>query len=457
MSGAGGLPPGPRAGRVRQTVAASRDLLGYLERCSARYGPVFTLRTIPFPRVVAVTSADLIDEVFAHPALVGGHASELVTPVLGRDSVIVATGTTHLAQRRTLAPGFHGRRLHRWAEDLVRATDEELRRVPDGRTPMVEVFNRIVFRVTARIVLGTVDPVRRDEIREAIAAVTAPAFQVQFWAAGLQRDLGPWSPWGRFLRRRAALDRLLFAEIAAASPDDEHVLATLLHTADREDPAQRDWLRDQLLTLVIAGHEATATALAWSAERLARGPELRSTLRDAVAASDHRALECFVLESLRWAPAVFDAVRTAQDDVELGGHVLPAGTMVSAMVCLGTRDPAVWDRPDEFLPERFVDTRRHRGWTPFGGGARRCLGAPLAMLELRAIVATMLAVTEISTDAPTEARRVVGVQQVPRLGAVVDVRRRRGGPLADDEIRAIAELAVRAGVADVPDAVAVPD
>jgi cytochrome P450 len=247
-------------------------------------------------------------------------------------------------------------------------------------------------------------------------------------------DLGPRSPWGRYLRARAAADEIIFDQIArrraqAGGVEHDDVLALLLAVEDEDGDGLTDAeLRDELMTLLLAGHETTATALAWAFERLVRHPAAMTRLREEADAGEDTYVDAVVKETLRSRPVVIDVARTLAAPARLGGYDLPPGVMVVPMITLVQTGPGAWEDPDAFRPERFLDGAQPDPytWIPFGGGVRRCLGASFASFEMKVVLETILPAADLIPSSPEpEAARLRHVTLVPARGGEVVLERRR--------------------------------
>jgi cytochrome P450 len=422
------FPPAARANRWEQTLRFGLDPIGEVVRARRLHGPVFTLRLLPY-RTGFVCGADpetnqqiLTDQ----ERFVGGKAAELLEPVIGEHSLIVTPPPKHLHNRKLLLPPFHGERIAQWGDRVRDLARRDLPALATGGPVAARPWaQRLTLDVILRVVFGVDDPARVAAYRRAIDGITDQRFVALFFAPEmLSRDLGRLSPGGIFQRRRAAVDNLFFEEIAArrAAPDAaerDDVLSVLLAT-DFSDVE----LRDELMGLVLAGHETTATTLAWTLHYLAHHRDVRDALVSDLAAGSDAYLKATIKESMRLRPAVTDAVRTATRDTELGGHPVPAGAKVSAMFTATHHAPELWPEPEAFRPERHLDGRpAPYALTPFGGGVRRCLGASLAQLELETVLTEVLAhgVPEPAGDR-VETARLSGVSVIPAKGGRVVLR-----------------------------------
>ncbi len=431
------FPPAARGIRLLQTLRFARDPLGELQRARRRHGEVFTLRILPY-RSGLVCAADpetnravLTDaERFA-----AGHAAALLEPLIGARSLILTPSPRHARNRKLLMPPLHGSRLEAWRGRVRLLTHEHLPELLDGRAHPVRPWaQRLTLDVILRVVLGIEDVDRRARFRHALDGLLDPRVQALLFApAWLAKDRGRWSAGAVLTRRRAAVDRLLGEEVAArrAAPGvgrRDDVLSILLDARHDDGSGFSDEeLNDELKGLVLAGHETTATALAWTLHLLAHHPSERADLLASLDRGEDDVLRAVIKESLRLRSPVIDAVRIATRDTELAGRPVPAGAFVSGMFCGMHVDDAVWDDATAFRPGRHLEGRTDP-WaaTPFGGGARRCLGAALAQLELEEVVREVLTVAVPEPAGGPESVRLLGVTLVPSRGGRVTLRPRGG-------------------------------
>jgi len=410
----GMLPPGPREPAALQTVEWIARPTAFLRRCQARHGEPFTVRVAwADAPMVLVSDPDSIRRVFtAGPdVLQGGSSSTVLEPFAGPSSILVLSGAEHLRQRRLLLPQFHGDALARWRDTIAGLARAEVARWEPG-VPMRthERMQALTLDVILRVVFGArARPELRVAIRRALGMTQSLPRLV---AMSLSR-----ATWGPFLRAVADVDARLYAEIDRdAEPD---ALLGVLEDARHEDgsPPSREELRDQVVTVLAAGHETTAASLAWALERLARHPDVLRRIRT----GDEAYLDATVKEVLRVRPVLSIAARRLQQPFELGGHTLPPGVHVAPCIYLAHRRPEAWPDPTAFRPERFLDgAPAPYTYLPFGGGVRRCAGAAFATLEMREV---LRAVAERVTLAPAGARgermRRGSVTLVPRGGGTV--------------------------------------
>jgi cytochrome P450 len=433
------LPPGPRLPKAAQTARLTHDPIGYMRSCRARYGDLFTLRYHPFDTLVYVCDPDVIREIFTGDPEVfrAGEANQFMEPTLGPRSVLLLDGGDHLRMRKLMLPPFHGRSVARYRDVIVDIAARELETWPLGRSFALRPrMQAITLEVILRAVFGIEDPARLARLREAL--VRMMNVNMIHGALPFTRvDLGPRSPWGRFLRARATADEIIFDQIARrraqageGEPDHDDVLALLLAVRDEEsgDGLTDAELRDELVTLLLAGHETTATALAWAFERLVRHPDAVARLRAEAQDDEDTYLDAVVKETLRARPVVIDVARTLAAPTRLGGYDLPAGVMVVPMITLVQTGPGAWEDPDAFRPERFLDGAQPDPytWIPFGGGVRRCLGASFATFEIKVVLETILPAADLLPSSPAaEAARLRHVTLVPARGGEVVLERRR--------------------------------
>lgn len=430
-----GLPPGPPLPAWVQAGALFTRWPQYVRACRRRYGDVFTLDVATMGRLVYLADPADIRTVFAGDPEVfrAGEANGAVLRgVLGDSSVLVVDGTEHRDRRRLMLPPFHRESVRRQVETIAEVTATEVARWPIGREfPVARSTPRITLEVILRTVIGSSDPARLAALRTALPAVVDMGALATL--AMINPKLLARRPWRRVRERLAHADDLLHAEITERRSDpglDERtdVLSMMVRATDEDGRAMTDReLRDQLMTLLFAGHETTATGLAWTLERLVRHPEL---LRRAVASADggdDGFLEAVVKESLRVRPVVFDVVRRLAAPVDVAGHRLPAGAMVAPGIGLVHTDPELYPDPERFDPDRMVGrTTSASTWLPFGGGGRRCLGATFAQVEMMTVLREILRRVELApTGAAGEKQRVKHVTLVPHRGARIRVVRPR--------------------------------
>jgi cytochrome P450 len=430
------LPPGPALSRQRQVLAWIFRPEALMERARRERGDVFTVH-LPLGPIVAVGDPRLIKDVFTGDpdVLRAGEGNRPLEPVVGPDSLLLLDGTRHLRRRRLVLPPFHGERLQTYAADMAAITRDDLARWPAGTPFALEPHLRaITLAIIVRVVFGIEDADRAATLRDLIPGLVPDGGTSSLLLLpALRRDLGPRSPWGRFLAARAAVDGLLFAEIATrrADPDLQartDILSLLLQARDEDGAPLTDReLRDELMTLLIAGHETTASALAWAFTLLMHA---RPDAIERVRGADGDAwLDAIVAETLRLKPPLPLAVRRTTQSIELDHHHIPAGARIGLCIYLTHRRADLYPDPLAFRPERYLDSKPETySWLPFGGGIRRCVGAAFAQLEMRTVLATVLTHLDVRAATPTrrpERTRRRAIVLAPARGARTIVSPRR--------------------------------
>lgn len=394
------LPPGPSLPPIVQTLLWTIVPTRMLEGCSARYGETFTITFGPSGRsVVMVSGPDAVKAVFTAPPELAPSAanSSPIASILGPSSVITLTGPEHMRQRRLLLPPFHGERMREYEQTIVGATERSMAGWPLGRPMRLDRRTReITLEVILRAVFG-VEAQQMEQLRVAIRDLLAPIQMPALLLFALRRPSTD-RPKGAIGRALDRFDALLYGEIARRreQPDlaqRSDILSLLLLARDEDgQPMDDGELRDELVTLLLAGHETTATSVAWAVERLVRHPaKLDRLVAEIDAGESEEYLLAVVHETLRVRPVVPLVVRMLREEMQVGGHTLPAGTRVAPCIYLTNRSTRVYERPAEFLPERFLERQPETfSWIPFGGGIRRCIGASFALLEMKLILRTAL-------------------------------------------------------------------
>jgi cytochrome P450 family 135 len=425
------MPPGPRWPRVAQTLMWGANPVGFARYCQRRHGDVFTLRTLAIGDVVAVANPAIIKEVFAADGDVfrAGQANAILGPVLGRHSLLLLDGERHLSQRRMMLPPFHGEAIRGYELLIEEIAAAEVERWPVGEELELRPrMQAIALEVILRAVIGVRDQRRLERLRGVLPALLGIGLSTM-WAMWAKPRLAN-GPFARMtaLRHRAEVDRLLYEEIAAhrahpAGRDD--ILATLIAARDeRDQPLSDEELRDQIVTLLLAGHETTTTGLAWCFERLLRNQACMERLRDEISGGgEHAYLEAVINETLRLRPVIDSVWRKLSAPADVAGYSLPAGTTVMPSIAL-VQSGAAFPDAEEFQPERMLDgSSPPYALIPFGGGPRRCVGASFAMMEMKIILRTVLGSCELRADRPRRERtRVRNITLVPARGARVVIR-----------------------------------
>lgn len=429
-----GLPPGPRMPVTIQSLGFMLRHVPMVRRARAKYGPIFHARLLGFPDFVVISEPDLIKQVLTEKpdVLHAGTGSPLGT-VLGANSLLAIDEDIHLRQRRLLLPPFHGDRMRGYESDFRQIAAQVMEGWQTGRQMRTLESMQLI---TLRAILQTVFGARGDDLSE--LEVRMPQFVEAGQRIVLLRfahhDLGPKSPWGAFLKQKEIADRILFSMIAEARQDPaiaerSDILAMLVQATDEDgNPMTDQEIRDQLLTMLVAGHETTAGTLAWAIERLTRNPRVLEKVTQSVRAGETEYLGAVFDETLRVRPTVSFAVRSVQyKPYVLGGYELPVGTRIASAPTLTHDDPNLFENPREYRPERFLEERpSNYAYIPFGGGVRRCIGAAFARMEFMAVMTELLTRFDVQpTDQPFEPWGFRSITFAPGNGGLATFEPRR--------------------------------
>ena len=431
------LPPGPRLPMPLQTLLWVLRPTWYMRRLQRRHGDAFTIRLPVGGPVVNVTHPDAIGDVFGGGSRVmhAGKANAVLEPLLGSHSVLLLDGAEHLRQRRLLLPAFHGERMRRYRGLIAEVTAAEVDTWRPGDTVVLRTaMQRITLDVILRAVFGVESGPRLDRARRVIRDLLDHGSRWQLMMfPPLRRDWRGLTPYGRFLRLRDRADAVVYDEIRRRRDDPDlagrdDVLALLLSARDDDGRGLSDVeLRDELMTLLVAGHETTATALAWWFDCVLRNPEVLRRVEAEMHAGGSAYLDASIRETLRHRPVVPVVARVLQDDADIAGMHLSRGTRVAPNIYLAHHRGDVHADPDSFQPERFLGgSPDGNTWLPFGGGVRRCLGAAFAVAEMRTVIPTVLGRVELQPARGTVERTVRrAVTFSPARGTPVRVVARR--------------------------------
>jgi cytochrome P450 len=427
----GALPPGPRMPVGLQTAIWVRRAQWLLTQCAARFGETFTMRIAQEGTWVVLSNPEHIKQVFTGDPKVfhAGEGNQVLLPVLGEHSLLLLDEGAHMEQRKLLLPPLHGKRMQRYGEMMGDIAAKEIESWPSGepyrlRPRMQAITLEIILRAVFGLEQGERLERLRVELRRLLDMLTRPhmfIFLIALGPEGLSR-------FGLFQRLHQQVDKLIYEEIAerrqvADLDQREDILSMLLaarHESDGSPMTDRE-VRDELLTLLVAGHETTATALAWAAERLVRHPDKLARLTDEVGAGETEYLDAVVNETLRLRPVISLVARRLTEPVEIGGWRLPAGVTVAPSIFLAHRRPDSYPNPERFEPERFLENPPGTyTWIPFGGGVRRCIGGAFAQYEMQVVLAELVKRRQLK-PARAESERVFrrAITETPRRDAEV--------------------------------------
>jgi cytochrome P450 len=424
------LPPGPRMPRALQTAIWSREAQWFLDQGRARFGPMFSIKIAYEGDWVVLADPELVKKVFTGDPKVfhAGEGNQILRPILGDNSVLVLDEKPHMSQRKLLLPPFHGERMQAYGEKMTEIAAREIDSWPTGVPYKLRPrMQAITLEIIIETVFGVHDGARMEPLREALRdfldLTTNPRLLMPVLLVGPDRVRSI----PAFRRRVERVDELIAREIgerrgAEDLAERDDVLSLMLQARHEDGSPMSDAeIRDELLTLLVAGHETTATALAWAMERLTRHPEKLERLRAEVLAGEDEYLTATIQETLRLRPVISIVVRRLTEPVELGGYELPAGAGVTPCIHLIHRDPNTYPDPDRFLPERFLETPPGTyTWIPFGGGVRRCLGAAFAQFEMAVVLRELVRRHQIAPANPASERNYRrAITETPRHDAEV--------------------------------------
>jgi cytochrome P450 len=425
-----------------------------MERARAHYGKRFTVRLLGTPPFVIHSQPEHIKEILTAPpdVLHPGEGARILEPIVGRHSLILLDEDPHLEQRKLLLPALHGERLA-GLDDLVRdVTEREVESWPRDE-PVVthDRLQDLTLEIILRAVFGLDPGPRLDELRGLLRGILEFSVTPVSMIPGLQRSYLGRGPYVRFIEIRERADILIrdLVEERRASGEDRNDVLAMLLDAEHEDGSQMsyDELRDELMTLLIAGHETTASQLAWAFAILAREPRVQDELAaEAQAGNGDDYLTATVHEILRRRPVLPNAEpRLVVKEVEVGGWTYPTGVSLIANAYLLHHDADVYPDPYTFRPERFLDSKPGTyTWIPFGGGRRRCIGAAFATLEMRTVLRAVFERYRLApgADAPELTRRRA-ITVSPKRGGTT-IFRERPDPLGSDPEGSEAAVLARA-------------
>ncbi|MCB9761067.1 MAG: cytochrome P450 [Alphaproteobacteria bacterium] len=443
------LPPGPALPRAVQTFAYATRPQSFVPWCAQRYGVPYTLRLVGQTMVI-VADPEHVRMVISgqDKRLTMSRYNHIVDPIVGRLSLLVTDGQRHAHHRRMLLEPFRRAKVLSYGPDMADIAARHLSGLAPGVTVSAyEAFEKISLEVILRIVLGVRDAAQVVEARAALEPVVSVNPLILMFPA-LQRDLGPWSPGGRFRRDRERLDAFLFKHIATrraaveAGDPPTDVLGQLILAEDEDGRLSDQALRDELMTLIFTGHETTAAGLSWTLGWLVRSPEALARLVEELDALGPDVsletldaapwLDAVCKEALRMSPVFPGIPREVVEPIRIGDYTLPEGTQIVATAALSHRMPGSFDAPDTFDPAHFLDRKYSREvYYPFGGGPRMCLGWAFGVSQMKLVLARALAnFTFAASDGRWPNARWRHVTMVPHQGGPVRVVGRRTPPAA---------------------------
>jgi cytochrome P450 len=404
------LPPGPR-NAIWQTLRYLREPTAFILAIAKKYGDPLTVPTVVRPLVLTATPEGVRSIFGADPDTFSPFAGETGVPLLGRGSMLLQYGQPHRRARKLMQPPFHGARMRAYGQRMREIAIAHLGRAPSGRFDIEELFRGISLEV----ILATVFGVGAANIEQTGTSVLSmiKSFGPLIASFTFLRNRG-FPPWRRFRRLMAEVHGLLREQIAARkrSGPGEDICGLLVAARDEEGQAMDDQeIVDQLVTLVMAGHETTATALAWAVDEVWRQSALLERLRDSLSPDPeqlaaNKLLDAVCAETLRLRPLIPIVARNLEKPFELAGYTLPPGIGVGACMTLAHRREDLYPDPDLFRPDRFLDGRTFspQEYFPWGGGARRCLGAAFALYEMKIVLGTLILGGELQLASPERAR-----------------------------------------------------
>jgi len=429
------LPPGPRIPALVQTFAWGLRPLPFAEWCERRYGTPFTTRMVGGAPLVEYADPSAVREIFALPASdfsATAASRDILEPFLGENSLLMLDGARHNAERKIVVRAFHSDTFAAQERTIAECTHNAMKRWPMHRPfPIHSAMQTLTLEVILRAAFAVDDNNELDELLAPLHEFLGSASSLLLLFPPFRERWFVRRRWQRFQQLRADIDRALIDLVRArrAAAAESHDILSALATARDADGHLLDEaaVRDHLLTLLLAGHDTTATALGWAFDLLAHHPWVADRLVDELAAGHDAYLDAVVKEVLRIRPVVPEIARTLTQETVIGGRVLPAGTVVGANIHLAHQRVETYDDPRTFKPDRFLETAGDpNAWLPFGGGIRRCIGVAFAMLEMRTVLRTTVSALRIHparTKPETVRRRAVTL--VPRHGAPVVLARRR--------------------------------
>ncbi len=443
------LPDGPQTPSLLQTVQLIAQPTQFLDACRERYGDIFTTRVLGLnsPPVVFFGEPHAIQDIFAIPSSKFDFrkATHVFEPLMGGQSIVLQEGHSHNRLRQLMMPPFHGDRMRGYGQLICEITEKAIANWKTGTTVTIQdVMPEITLQIILRVVFGLEPGPRYQQLEKRLSSllddITTPLYSSLFFFPPLQRDVGAWSPWGHFLRRRAAIDALIYDEIKErreqADTSRTDILSMLISARDEKGQPMSDVeLRDQLVSLLLLGYETTAAVLTWAFYWIHASASVCETLRreldesgndikpEAIAQLPYLTAIC--AETLRVNPiALICTPRRTLEPVQVAGYHFDTGTILVPCIYLAHRRPEVFQDATQFKADRFLNQKFSPfEYLPFGGGARGCIGMAFSMFEMKLVLATILSRYQLALVDPRPVRPVRrGITLVPSGGVPVVVR-----------------------------------
>lgn len=433
------LPPGPRAPALVQILQWVARPLELLDECQRRHGDVFRLRAPGDGSFIVIATPELIKQVLAadpDTLLAGKSNQTLLEPMLGLNSLLTLDGAEHLRQRRLLLPAFHGERMHAFETAMREITEASFAAWPLHEPFALHPFMQsITLDVILRTVFGFANEHEHRDLRTQLVEMLDVAMNPWLLVPGMLR-IDPFRfPWLRITKLKQTLDASIYRLIDARRKrpaGGSDVLSMMLEARDDQGRAMTDVeIRDELITLLLAGHETTATALAWTFDQLLAHPQTYGKLADDLAAGRDQYLDCVIRETLRVKPIVPMIGRYVAKPYQLGRWTIPVGARIAPSIYLAGKNPQAYPNPERFEPERWIGVKPDPyTWLPFGGGIRRCIGMAFAQFEMRIVLQTVVPRARMKlADGPAKVTRR-GITLAPAGGTRVVLQEKRAIRLA---------------------------
>lgn len=436
------VPAGPRYSSLLQSIMLMRFRHQWIPALRRKYGDVFSIKILPEGRwMVFFHKPEHVREIFAGDPEIfhAGKGNAILGPVMGEHSLLLVDSSQHKRARKLLMPAFNGHALRGYESMIEGLTKTEVASWSTG-TPFesLERMNALTLEVILQVVFGVTDEKRLAEMRPLVnRTVNVSPIVFLGWSSPRLQGFGPWKS---AFKNQAELDHVIYAEIAERrrATDLEtrtDVLSRLLLVRDEDAPGDGggvetgltdEELRDQLVTLLLAGHETTATALSWALHEIGKDPVQEQKARAAATAGNDDYLEAVLKEAMRLHPVIPMVVRYLMKPATIGGVDLPAGTNVAASIILAHESEDAYPDHAQFRPERFLEGEvATNTWIPFGGGVRRCIGAGFSLMEGVAVLREVLSTYDVTLPpGTTEEAKVRNITSVPKHGAKIIVSRR---------------------------------